>query len=204
MNSNCRQNVNDILDEVFERLSERHLSETIDTPIDTAAASFRFGKKAPMTHDYFIEIISRFVGHVYQQGLSFRQKLSQTQAHFEATALLENGYQNSYGKGYHAAYLDALSDIEPVLAQISDHLKMISRVRYGRCVYSTYIDPSDWPAKCRIAEALINRFTSLPRSLAGFPPARFVDHIPQIINIIISSKQTAYNLLSAGIQDGSA
>lgn len=204
MSSKSRRDVTAIVDEVFELLSEKRLSATIDKPIEKAAASFQLDIKTPVTHDYFIATTSRFVRHVYQEGLPIRQKLSPPQDRFEAMALLESGYQNAYGKGYNAAYLDAQTDILPVLIQISEHLKMISRAIYGRWVCATRIGPTDWSTKCQIAEILVNRFATLPPTLANCPPAQLADHIHQIITVMISSEQTVYSLLSAGMPDNFA
>ena len=99
MSSKSRQNAEEILDVVFELLDDYHLYETIDEPIEKAFASFAFDIKTPVTHDYFIEITSRFVRHIYQQGLFIRQKLSISQASSETIALLEDGYQSPYKQG---------------------------------------------------------------------------------------------------------
>ena len=204
MNSKSRQNAETILDAVFELLDEHHLYETIDEPIERAIASFAFDIKTPVTHDYFIEITIRFVRHIYQQGLFIRQRLSFSQARSETIALLEEGYESAYATGYYAAYLDSLNDIERVLTQISDHIKMVSRTRYSRWVCATRIDPSDWAAKCRIVEILIGRSSFLPPSITRCSPSQLTDHIPKLINVIISSERSVDNLLSIGIQTDSA
>jgi hypothetical protein len=197
MNSNSRQNANATIDEVFELLNEGHLYETIDVPIETAAASFKFDKKSPVTHDYFIEITSGLVRHIYQRGSLFRQQLPNFQACCETMTLLEEGYQNPYARGYHAAYLDALNDLEQVLAQLSGIIKIISRNKYMRWVCITRIDPSDWATKCQIVEALISRTPSLPSSITNCSPPQLADHIYQLINAILSSEHSVENFLSA-------
>jgi len=204
MSSKSRQNAEEILDAVFELLDAHHLYETIDEPIEKAIASFPFDIKTPVTHDYFIEITSRFVRHIYEQGLFIRQKLSLSQARSETIALLEDGYQNPYKRGYDAAYLDALNDIKQVLAQISDHIKMVSRARYQQWVYVSYIESLDWAVKCQIVDTLIKRSSCLPPNITNCTPVRFVDEIPELIDRIISSEQLAYHSLSAGFPAGSA
>jgi hypothetical protein len=197
MNSKSQQNANAIIDEVFELLNERHLYETIDAPIESAAASFQFNKKSPVTHDYFIEVTSGLVRHVYQQSSLFRQQLTNLQARCEAMALLEEGYQNPYARGYHAAYLDALTDLEQVLAQLSIIIKITSRDKYMWWVWITRIDPSDWATKCRIVEALLSRSPSLPPSITNCSPCQLANHIYQLINAILSSEYLIDKLLSA-------
>jgi len=204
MNSESRQNAEAIIDKVFELLDERHLYEIIDEPIEKATDSFTFDNKTPMTHDYFIETTSLFVRHIYQQGLFIRQELSLSQASSETIALLEKGYKSAYTTGYYAAYLDALNDIKHVLVQISDHIKLVSRARYQRWVYVSYIDSLDWAVKCRIVDTLIKCSTCLPPNITNCPPVRLVDDIPELIDRIISSEHLAYHSLSAGFPDSSA
>lgn len=197
MNSKPRQSANVIVDEVFELLNEKHLYETIDAPIETAAASFQFDIKSPVTHGYFIEVTSGLVRHVHQRGSLLRQQLTDLQACCETMALLEDGYQGPYARGYHAAYLDALTDLEQVLARLSGIIKIISRDKYIRWVCLSRIDPSDWANKCQIVEALISRSPSLPSSIINCSPAQLADHISQLINVILSSEGAVDNLLAA-------
>ncbi len=196
MNYSSRYKAEAILDEVFELLDEIHLYKTIDEPIDRAAASFQFKSKAPVTHNRFIEITSRFIRYVYQRCL-LRQQLTDLQARCETMALLEESYQSSYARGYHAAYLDAIEDLEHVLAELSSIVKMVSRAKYIRWACTTRIDPSNWATKCRIVEALISRSSNLPPSIANCSPPQLTDHIHQLIKAIISSECKVDNLLTA-------
>jgi hypothetical protein len=197
MNSKPRQSANAIVDEVFELLNERHLYKKIDVPIDTAVASFQYDKKSPVTHGYFIEVTSQLVRHIYQSGSLFRQQLTELQSCCETMELLETGYQSPHTRGYHAAYLDALTDLEQVLAQLSIIIKITSRDKYMRWVCITRIDPSDWATKCRIVEALLSRSPSLPSSITNCSPAQLAHHIYQLINVFLSSEHSVENLLSA-------
>ena len=205
-NFELEQRVKAIIDTVFELLDEQHLYKLIDEPIDKTIASFKLDNETPVTHDYFIENTSRFVRHIYQQGPFIRLKLSKSQAYSEATAILEQIFKNpgTNATGYEMAYLYALNDIEYVLAQISDYIKLVSRDKYKRWVYASYIDSLDWMLKCQIVDTLIKQSTCLPPDIAGRPSFLFVDDIPELIDTITSSEQLAYHLLNAGFLAESA
>ena len=193
-----------ILDEIFELIDEKYMQQTIDKPIEKAAASFEFDDTAPVTHHNFIQITSKFVKHIYEHGAGVRQQLSTSQARTEMTAILEKGYQNTGDSGYHAAYLDSINQeidgLEFVLAKVAEFIIMMTRARHIRWVCTSRIDPSDWSAKCRIVKILLKRWGNcLSLSILDCPPAQLADFLPELINLMISTENTVTKTLNADI-----
>ena len=207
-NSDTRKESGIILDEIFELIDERYMQETIDKPIEKAAARFEFDDTVPVTHHNFIQITSKFVKHIYEHGAGVRQQLSTLQARTEMTAILEKGYQNPGDRGYYAAYLDSINQkingLEFVLAKVAEFITMTTRARHIRWVFTSRIDPSDWSAKCRTVEILLKRWGNcLPPSILECPPAQLADVLPELINLIISTENTVNKMLNADIDFGS-
>jgi hypothetical protein len=204
MNSDTRKEPDIILDEIFELIDESYMQQTIDKPIEEAAASFKFDDTAPVTHLAFIQITSKFVKHIYEHGAVIRQQLSTLQACTEMTAILEKGYQNPSDSGYYAAYLDSISQkinsLEFVLAKVAEFITMMTRARHIRWVFTSRIDPYDWSAKCRIVRILFKRWGNcLPPNILECPPDQLANFLPELINLIISTENTVNKMQYANI-----
>jgi hypothetical protein len=112
----------------------------------------------------------------------------------EAVTILEEGYQSSHGRGYYAAFLDALNPslngLEYVLAQMAGYITAFARSRHIRWVCASRMDLSDWPTKYLIAEILLKRWESLlPDSLRACSAAQLAHHLPELINLGLSSNR---------------
>jgi hypothetical protein len=84
-----------IIEEVLEEINDEYLYRRIDEPIERSAASFEFDRDAPVTHQTFIQVITGFVRHVYEQAHGCWQEMSAKEAYAEAVAILEEGYQTA-------------------------------------------------------------------------------------------------------------
>ena len=174
MNLNKKVEVEEILDRVLKLLDDEIIQRTVDLPIREATASFEFHKVEHITYERFIKETGKFIQHIYLNGLDTKQKLTQKQAEAEAIAVLEMGYQNAYGKGFYAAYLDSknqnFDSLEFILIQISEIIVQRTRDRYVHWVITTQIQSLDWHIRCRIVRnipktAVLN-FTANPEKLS--------------------------------------
>ena len=200
MNSNEEVGVEKILDKVFKLLDDETIQRTIDLPIREAAAGFEIYKFESITYNRFIKEAGKFIQHVYLNGLVTKQKLTQKQAEAEAIAVLELGYQSAYGKGFYAAYLDSQNNnhdgLEFILNQISEIIIQGTRKLYVHWVITSL----DWQSKCRIVEAFQRLQSSiLPQKLKSCPPAMFADHLPDLINVLITADNAITNLMTTDI-----
>jgi hypothetical protein len=192
-----------IIREVFEKTSEVYLQLRIDEPVGKAATSFEFDRDAPVTHKIFTRAIADFVRHVHEQGLWGKQELTVAQASDEAVAILEEGYQGPWDRGYDAAFLDALNTdlgLEYVLGQMAGHIIAAARAKHVRWVWASRLELSDRSTRCLIAEILLERWNlSLPENLRGCSPAQLAHHLPQLIMTGLSANTTVNKLFCANI-----
>lgn len=194
MNSEDKRKAAAIIKEVLEKTSEEYLQMRIDEPVEKATASFEFDRDASVTHEIFIRVIADFVRHMYEQALWGQQKLTSPQAIAEAVAILEEGYQASRGRGYDAAFLDALNphlSLEYVLGQMAGHIIASARVKHIRWVCVRRMELADWPTRCLIAEILLERWKPfLPESLGRRPPAQLAHLLSELIILGLSANKT--------------
>ena len=204
MNLNKKVEVEKILDKALKLLDDEIIQRTIDLPIREATASFEFQKVEHITYERFIKETGKFIQHVYLNGLVTKQKLTQKQAEAEAIAVLELGYQSAYGKGFYAAYLDSQNnnhdDLEFILNQISEIIIQGTRKLYVHWVITTQIQSLEWHIRCRIAETFQKPQSSiLPQTLKNCSPAMFADHLPDLINVLITADNAITNLMTTDI-----
>jgi len=175
-----------VIDEIMKRLDEQRLRQTIDDPLDAAASSFQLEEQPNVTPGLFHWVLGDFVAHVYESGLSLRQRLSPEQARAEAISLLNAAYQGVHGSGYETALIvavdPALDGMALVLARLTETIKALERQKYTRWVFADALEPLDWRSRCRVAETLLDRLSPfLPPELLRCAAAQLADEIPALI-----------------------
>ena len=204
MNLNKKVDVEEILDKALKLLDDEIIQRTIDLPIREATASFEFHKVEHITYKRFIKETGKFIQHIYLNGLKTKQKLTQKQAETEAIAVLELDYQNAYGKGFYAAYLDSRNNnsdtLEFILNQISELIVQKTRDRHVHWVITTQIQSLDWHIRCSIVETFQRlQSLNLPQTLKNCPPAMLADHLPDLFKVLITADNTITNLTTTDI-----
>ena len=182
-----RQRAADIVRSLRKELDEQWCAQHIDGPVDRALASFVFDWRTPPSIERFHSVISALVTHVYANGLATRHVLSRTQATAEAIGLLEVAYQGTHEAGYDGAVLDALTEtgsgIDIVLARLAEIVKLRQRHRYWQWTFARHLDPLDWPLRCAVVDVLLEQHRADGDvTLASGPPARFADHISDLLD----------------------
>lgn len=203
-----RRHAAQIIERITALLDETHLAQTIDEPIDAAAEAHCCRVETPDSHRQFHDIISEFVLHIHKHAQSCPRKLTRSQARDEAIALLEQAYEGTHANGYHAALLDATDTsqggMEVVLSRITDIIKSRLRQNHRRWVFAHCIDPGDWRAKCDIAAILLDRCSLLSPARRGqYYPEQFVDHIPDLLDAVLSAQQLEQWAFSTSFSPGS-
>jgi hypothetical protein len=132
----------------------------IDRPIDDAISTFEYSVSEVESHLTFIDLIGKFVGHIYKVSPHFQISLSPSQARAKAISILEEGYDNGKKRGYDAALVEALNPnletLESILSQMVSTIKIRRRSEYKRFVIASRIDSKEWPLKCLMAETLLS------------------------------------------------
>lgn len=177
---------------VFKLLNEYNIAINILNPIDQAVNSFTYTKVLPLTNKKFISIISSFVSHVYENGMPVRQILNDRQTGAQAIFLLERGYQNTYDKGYEAAYTTImhsdLYDIDDLLSHLAEIIKSDARTNYTNWVFNRYLHHVEWNMKCDIAEHLQQQWKDfLKEDTIKLTLPEKASNLPNLFTIILES-----------------
>lgn len=142
--------------------------------------------------------------HVYQKALWGWQKMSPREALTEAVAILERGYPAAPGQGYDTAFVDAsnpnFNGLEYILTQMARHITLMARQKHTRWVCASRIELSGWPTRCLIAQILLQRWEPfLPENLRTCSPAQLANHLPELINVVLSIDRTVSKILDVHI-----
>jgi len=180
------------LEKILTVLQNDYTTNRISEQIDNALKNYN-PKKDIKTHNDFNNELSRFIQHLFLNGLPIPRNISLKKALSEAINLLEQYYECQGAIGYDAAYLEAVSPsgkgFNFVLTQLTETLKNIEISRYTNWLHAALINPSDWKTQRKIVEELINNYRRfLPNEIVNRKPIYFVKHYRDLIETIISSK----------------
>ncbi len=184
-----------IVEEIATLLDETRLRNKIEEPIDHALRTFQLSAEEAFSVALFHQEISRFVQHLYKNGMRFEQDLAPPEALSEAIAILEAGYQSEQARGYRAASLDATNPnyngIYLVICRMAEIIKVQERVKQIQWALASQIDPFDWQTKCRLAEHLMAclGLTCLPNILQC-APAQLAEHWQDLLRLYLEAKNT--------------
>ena len=191
-NSKTKKSTETIVSIVFKLLNEYNIAKKIMYPIDKAVSSFTYSKVIPLTNNRFISIISDFVSHVYEHGMPVRQILNDRQAGAQAIYLLERGYQNTYDKGYEAAYTDImhsdLYDIDDLLSHLAEIIKSDTNTNYTNWVFNRHLHHVEWNIKCDIVEHLQKQWKDfLGENVIKLSLFEKASNLPNLFTLILES-----------------
>ena len=183
-------------------LSDETVRERVDGPLEAAMESFRDAPESVRSQEAFLQVVGRFVQHLYYHGLPAPRGLSDSQARAEAIELLTHGNRSATDFGYDAAFLDAIlspsSGIDSVLAQLAETIKEREKRRYVRFVLVRDLEPLAWPAKRAVSERLLSWLRPvLPRELANRPPAQLIEEIPNLITKQVQTESLLASMVAA-------
>ena len=191
-NFKTKKNTEKLVSIIFNLLNEYNIAKNILSPIDKAVSSFTYPKVIPLTNNSFISIISSFVSHIYENGMPIRQTLNNRQTGAQAMYLLESGYQNTYGKGYEAAYgtimHSDLYDIDDLLSHLAEIIKGEARTNYINWIFNRHLHHVEWNIKCDIVEHLQKQWKEfLGENIIKLPLAEKASNLPNLFTLILES-----------------
>lgn len=176
-------------DLLLARLSEAHLSTTIDNPIDDAAASFVSNWERSGSVGAYWNEIQRFLAHV-----SFYR----TGAHSPASAFAQDAVSmvDTLGGAKAAIRLAqnmGISGMRQILEQICDELKRNARESYCRFLFVRLTEGTDAELRVELAELLISHFKAiLPSEVLSESPARYANEFDDLLLALIG-QQTIFH-----------
>ena len=188
----CRENALRLLESMAALLDESTITKHIDMPIDDALDAFEFPEQDCLNHEEFHDTVTRFVKHLYEKGLPSRRRLSISQAHDEAIALLEYHYDGEHGRGYDGAFADALAPdgpgIKNVLERLVEYLKEHLRQQHISCLVQQRLEATDWHVRVAAAECLLAQCREfLDDQLQNWPAEVWANHIYDLLMLSLES-----------------
>ncbi len=188
-NSKNRKRTTAIIEKILELTDEEYLQGRIDRPVEKVLAAFEYDRNTLMSHRYFMDIVADLVHRIYLNGPGVSRDLSRSQASAEALLILEQAFGSHDVQGYDTAIVAAFTDFESILTGMAEFIISRTRERHIRWVYTTCIDPFNWPTKCVIAEILVDKWKSfLPPGILSCTPAQLVDALPQLFSAAQSTE----------------
>ena len=183
-----------IISQMAALLDEGRMVREIDEPIDEAVRTFGSRGGLAHSHQEFHKAARDFTQFILEAALSCPRRVSLSQAHAEAVAWLEEGYQGTYTNGFDGALVDATdpsqAGIPLVLMRLAAWLKHRQRRMHVRWVAVRHIDPADWRTRCAMAEVLLERCREwLPPWMQSCPPEQFADNVCDLLLMDLSTNR---------------
>ena len=187
-----RDRASSLIAQMATLLDEGRMIQEIDEPIDDAVKKLGSDSESAHSREEFHRALSSFVQCILETASSCPRRVSLSQAHDEAVAWLEEGYQGTYGNGFDEALADATDSsqagIPLVLVRMAEWLKQRQRRMYVRCVAARHIDPGDWRTRCAMAEILLEHCREwLPPGMQSCPPEQLADDVCALLLMDLST-----------------
>lgn len=185
----------DIITQVTILMDEGNIAQQIDGPINKVVSEFECIEHPGYSHELFHKTITDFVQSIYEKVPFYGRKLSSSQAHDEAVALLEYGYRGIRGNGYDAAVLDSnnprWAGLRLVINLLAESLKSQMHQKHTQWVKARYIDSADWYTKCIMAKILHeNCGDCLDPELRNSPPEQLAENVFELFGKFMEIKKT--------------
>ncbi|MBW1781728.1 MAG: hypothetical protein JRL30_13420 [Deltaproteobacteria bacterium] len=199
-NSKDKKRAGDIIEKILEITHEAYLQKTIDGPVEEALAAFEYDANIQMNYINFINTVTDFLCHIYLKAPGTNQNLSRDQNCAESLLIIDQAFGTHDIRGYEVAFAEAFVDLGSVLSKIAGFIITKRRERYIRWVYTTCIDPLNWPDKCLIAEMFIEKWRSfLPSSILSCTAAQLADVLPQLFKAVQSTEAMVQRTIGSDI-----
>ncbi|MFH1742656.1 MAG: hypothetical protein ABIH23_26930 [bacterium] len=187
------------LDLVLTEISDEHLTETIDIPIDTARATYVMDSVRLESMDEFHGIITAFYMHLLRHARSISSSASPAEAGHEAYALLERAYAEQGGAD--TAITKALTGtqggIRCVLDTMTDQFKREEREKHVQLIFKVTLGSRNWDFRVALMEAFLRRIApQLPPEIRTESPERYAHDYEAIARLWAKSIETVKRRLS--------
>jgi len=198
------------LDNVIRMLDASAIRDTIDLPIDMAAANFVLDS-IPETIGpaYIAEAAGSFVRHIYRTGIQPPRNLHNHQAEAEAVFLIEAGYEGTVFRGYEGAARDAalygIEGLEKIMSAVADTVKQRQRRQYTNWVLRRHVESLSLQEKRHMTDAILKRWGQfMGRQITGLPREELVEVSTDIILDHIASEMPLADVMASGSGIGAA
>ena len=201
--TNCEESWDEFVSEILELVSEEHMRETIDAPLEAAAAAFDVRGKCSTvaSHLEFAAAAADFVALLYRDGYSYPMHLSCEQACAEAVFIIEHTYRGEYADGLAGALMDVRSQGDAGLAGVLSHLLRVLtstlRDHYVKAVMTTRVRFLPWEKRTSLAAFLLQHGGYELEHLRQCAPWQLADLCPEMIMNYAKSVRTWKDFLAS-------
>jgi hypothetical protein len=187
-----------VVNDVLEQISEQSLAQTIGLAIDHARASYLLESALVDSADAFFRVISAFYLYLLRHTRIQIEYTDNESAAPEAYALLERTYTKN--GGVNAALLEAREGthggLRKVLDDITDYFKKEEQEKYINRILGEVLDPLDWNRKVEFTTIFLNRIQHLlPEDIKSASPKQFAHHYGQLVRLYVESKDRFANYI---------
>jgi hypothetical protein len=187
-----------VVNDVLERISEQSLAQTMGLAIDHARVSYLLESALVESADEFFRVITAFYLHLLRHTCVQVEYTDKESAAPEAYALLERTYTKN--GGINAAILEAREGthggLRKVLDDITEHFKKEEQEKYINRILGEVLDPLDWNRKVEFTTIFLNRIQHLlPEDLKSASPKQFAHHYGQLVRLYVESKDRFANYI---------
>ena len=201
--TSCEKTPAAIVNEVLDLISEEHMRETIEAPLEAAAAKLDLRGKCPAGVSYgeFAVVVTDFITLVYSEGFPCPIRLSRDMACAEAVFLLDRTYQGNCADGFAGAFLDVRDHGDAGLANVLTHtLSAIVSIQKGRhieAVMTTRVRFLPWETRISLAVFLLENGDFESEYLLRCAPWQLADLCPEMIMSCSKSIRTWKEFLAS-------
>lgn len=147
---------------VLHRLENDLASAASLCGFDDAAADYVPAADAPASLAEFESEIIRFTRHLFQNGMTPSQCISDSEAYALSVDALESAYSQKSMGGYALAIIEVLEDgateISTILQWLAESLKEQVLARHRSCVLDGFLNELDWNSRMQLAEEIQSRY----------------------------------------------
>lgn len=182
-----------LVSDLVSALDPDRLTGQVMRPIQSAMETFSCSKAEPLRPDRFLEIVGRFLCHLYRQGRHVPMQLSEPEGKAIALELLETHYEGSMASGYGGAVLDATRPeglgLDAVLTELAQIVARREIVRRSLAVLVCLVNPADWAAQRMLVQELVSCLgPSLPAHLADRPLDSLVSAYGELLRLFLQTQ----------------
>ena len=198
------------LDNVIRMLDASAIRDTIDLPIDMAAANFVLDDVPDAIGPaYIAEAAGAFVKHIYRTGIRPPRNLRNHQAEAEAVFLIEAGYEGTAFRGYEGAARDAAlhgtEGLERIMNALADTIKQRQRRQHTNWVLQRHVESLSTQEKRHMTDAVLKRWGRfMGCQITSLPMEELVEVCTDIILDHIASEMPLRDVMASGSGIGAA
>jgi hypothetical protein len=190
------------VDQLVADLSEPHLINLIDEPIDAALTTFEFERDKPQSFEDLHATVGLLLRHLQNEAGVPPTCTSAVEPADEAAMFVRSAYGGREPEASHAALSDALDEnigMREVLGRIAEYIKSWRRATHTRSVIARRVTTLNWRGTLAVTAELLRRCHFLlrppPRGL-DYHPDEAIDQVHRLVEGLVAAERDKQQMLS--------